>query len=249
MDRTLLDAFADGALSPEESARVVMHLADCPGDSTYVDAVVETNELLAAAYAAPLYEPLPERFRAAIFPDAGHGAAPVGSGWRARARGAPLLLGGALAASLALAIGLTALPAWRDATVGLTSTAGAASILNDALESHPSGPVMDEHDTIEITLIGTFFDRDGRPCREYESLDNASDVLIQGVACHAGAEGWTTEVAVANRIAGDAARAESYVPADGAVSAAFDGALDRLGAGMALSASEERLLIAGNWKR
>ena len=69
MDAARLDAFVDGALSPEEAARVVLHLADCPGDQAYVDAVMETNALLAAAFSEPLHQALPERLRATIFPD------------------------------------------------------------------------------------------------------------------------------------------------------------------------------------
>ncbi|PJN94791.1 hypothetical protein CNY89_12380 [Amaricoccus sp. HAR-UPW-R2A-40] len=66
MDHETLAAFVDGALSPEDSAGVVMHLADHPLDAAHVDALMELNALLGEAYAAPLHEPAPEPIVAAI---------------------------------------------------------------------------------------------------------------------------------------------------------------------------------------
>ena len=59
MDQRLLNAFADGELEPEEAARVVMHLADCPEDQALVDAIMMMNVLLVRACAGPLEEPVP----------------------------------------------------------------------------------------------------------------------------------------------------------------------------------------------
>ena len=62
-DKDRLAAFGDGELSPEEAAAVVMHLADHPDDQAWVDDLIAANETLAAAFAAPLHEPVPEAIR------------------------------------------------------------------------------------------------------------------------------------------------------------------------------------------
>jgi Putative zinc-finger len=255
----VLDAFADGALSAEESARVVMHLADCPGDAAYVDAVMETSELLAAAYAAPLYEPLPERLRATIFSAARPPA--KSGGWRPRALTWRRVFGAAVAASVGLAVGLAALPIWRSAnSPASVETASVDPFLTAALTMRPSGAVAtlpglareapaSAASDVRLTLIGTFFDRDGRPCREYETLDAPGGLRTQGVACYADATGWTTEVVVTNRIAAPQDHGDGYVPAEGGVSAALDDALDRLGVGMPIGPDKEAELIARSWRR
>ena len=66
MTRDRLAAFADGELTPEEAAAVVMHLADHPQDQAYVDEVMAANAALARAFAAPMTEPVPDAIRTAI---------------------------------------------------------------------------------------------------------------------------------------------------------------------------------------
>ena len=51
MDRARLAAFVDGELSPEDSAAVVMHLADHPADQAYVDDLFAANAALATLQA------------------------------------------------------------------------------------------------------------------------------------------------------------------------------------------------------
>jgi hypothetical protein len=243
MDRETLDAFVDGALSPEDSARLVLHLADCPGDAAYVDAVMETNALLAAAFAEPLHQPVPERINALIYP-----ADPSarGSGWRFRPGLARKAGGGALAASAALAAGVLLAPI-RDAPTGPSAASDPArEALAQALESGASGAVAGGPGAPEVTLIATFLDASGRPCREYEILDPAENALLEGLACREPA-GWTTEIEVASRLTAPAPSADGFVPAQGAEAGALDAALDRLGAGMTLPPSEERALIERSW--
>jgi hypothetical protein len=260
MARETLEAFADGALSPEEAARIVLHLADCPGDAAYVDALMEVNALVAAAYAEPLHQAVPERIRAAIFPERpvaapaaarrGRPADPRG-GWRALAARPWARLAGwaALAASAALAVGLAIGPVGDGRQVQIASADAVDEALREALETRPSGPVGGAPAAARLTLIATFLDGDGRPCREYEILDAAEDALTQGIACRTPDQGWATEVAVASRLAPDVDRGEAFVPAEGAQAGALDGALDRLGAGMLMTPDEERELIEAGWRR
>jgi hypothetical protein len=254
MARETLEAFVDGALSPEEAARVVLHLADCPADATFVDALMETNQLVAAAYAEPLHQAVPERIRAAIYPEAA--AAPPAApradgrtGWRRARPASRRMVWGAVAASAALAVLVAVGPARNSGPVQIAGATAADAALRTALETRPSGQVPGGPASARITLIASFLDRDGRPCREYEILDAEAGALTQGIACRTMDVGWATEVAVASRLAAAADRGDAFVPAEGAGagSGALDGALDRLGAGMLLSPEEERSLIEAGW--
>lgn len=251
MDPATLDAFVDGALSPEHAARVVLHLADNPDDRSYVDVVMETNALLAAAYDEPLHEALPERLRAAIFPAA---ATPPGrAGWRSGARfptprrpGRSTL--GLLAASAALAIGLAAgLSPSRGPDASVVGFPGDDDELYAALETSPSGPVAETPDGPQITLVASFLRDDGRPCRQFEVLDADNAAMTEGIACRNDAGAWASEIAVASLLAAAETSETGFVPAAGPGDDALDATLDRLGAGMSLSPDEERTLIVAGW--
>lgn len=274
MDRQTLAAFVDGALSPEDSAGVVMHLADHPEDAAHVDALMELNALLGEAYAAPLREPAPERIvttilgpasrqetaRSAVAARAGQGdrrgdlRAGLRSRWRlgqgpgSRLGGSRRLAVAGIAASVAAVLVMTLDPGRFGEPVQILGAPPSVDAdLRAALETAPSGPVGTEAPQ-RITLVGTFLDKTGQPCREYELLDPEAMALTQGVACRSGDGEWLTEVSVASRIDPVADR-DAFVPASGAAGdpEALDRALDRLGAGMTLSPVEERTLIA-NWR-
>lgn len=256
MDRETLEAFVDGALSPEESARLVLHLADCPEDATYVDALMELNALLGSAYDAPLHQAIPERIRAAILPaPAAAAASPARpasrGGWRAAARpGARRAAAwAAMAAAAALVVGVAVdLRGGPADPVQIAGAPEADGALRVALEDAPSGEIATGRGDERITLIATYLDDAGRPCREYEILHDAERAVTRGLACRNPGDDWDTEVAVASRLpAGAAAGGDGFVPAEGAASTTLDAALDRLGVGMTLTPDEERALIASNW--
>jgi hypothetical protein len=253
IDRAALDAFVDGALSPEESARIVLHLADCPADQAYVDAVMETNALLAAAYAEPMHAPLPDRLRATIFPEAPAGSAaarpPSRSGWRAALRGPRRAFWGALAATCALAVGVGTgvVSNWGADDDLAARPPGGDAELAVALQDSPSGAEVQTAAGSTITLIASFLDGAGRPCREYEILDLAAGALTEGVACREASGAWTPEIAVAARLPEAQDRGDAYVPASGAGDEAIGAALDRLEAGMAMTPAEEQALLAADW--
>ncbi|MBP7001583.1 zf-HC2 domain-containing protein [Amaricoccus sp.] len=251
MEQETLAAFVDGALSPEESARVVLHLADCADDAAYVDALMELNALLGAAFAAPVNQAIPERIRAAIFPapaSVGRARASGRSGWRmARPGGRRIAAWAAVAAAAALVVGVGIDLRTGGDTVQIAGAPGADGALRAALEAAPSGEAPSEGEE-RITLIATYRDAAGRPCREYEILHDAERALTRGLACRNSGEDWETEVAVASRLPSPAAGGgEGFVPAQGAASDTLDAALDRLGIGMSLTPDEERALIGSDW--
>ena len=102
IDKDRLAAFADGELSPEEAAAVVMHLADHPEDQAWVDEVMAANVALARAFSAPMAEPVPDRFRALILPEAEPAATVVA--FRPRRAMPQVWAGAAVALAAALAV-------------------------------------------------------------------------------------------------------------------------------------------------
>lgn len=251
MDRATLEAFVDGALTPEEAARVVMHLADTPSDQAYVDALMELDAMLGAAFEAPMSQPVPERILAAT-----RSAAPgnrVVAFRRRVARAAPYL-GAAIAAAMVLALGLPMLrqgPADAPGPLEIAGPLDPGTTLQQALETRPSGETLRDAEGSEVVVIATFLDRNGRPCREFEVLNPAEDARTRGIACRAAIPLWTVAYAASKPVspaAGASSEAEGYAPAAGADDTALTGALDALGAGAGLAPADEGALIASGWR-
>ncbi len=257
IDDAMLDAFVDGALTPEEAARVVMHLADAPAAQAHVDATMEMNALLAAAYDAPMAAPVPAGIRAALERRAVRPAARPGrtAGWRRGGRGAAPYLGGAVAAAAVFALAVWVWPeppAGTPESLRLAGPVPAGSSLFEALEMHGSGMVLQGERGTEIAVIATYLDAELRPCREFEVLQRSADTATAGIACRDAASEWIVAFAASRPLGGLAvpeaeAGAGEYVPAGGVTDAAVSGALDALGAGPALVPDAERRLIDEAW--
>lgn len=256
-DRTTLDAFVDGALTPEEAARVVMQLADSPSSQAHVDATMETNALLAAAFGAPMDAPVPAPIRAAIERAAPRGRGPAGLGWRPLQRlGRRELSFGGVAAAAAVVLALWVwpqAPSGTSNTTGLAGPVAAGSSLYESLETRSSGVSVQGERGSEIAVLASYLDSQARPCREFEMLERDGSATT-GIACRDAGPEWTVAFAASrpqqppDTQPGDAA-ADRYVPAEGVADAAVSSALDALGAGAALSPATEADLIAGAWQR
>ena len=123
-----LESFVDGELSPEDAAAVLMHLANAPEDRAYVERLERVNQALIDLYAAPLALPVPEDLRRRILgPEADWTRA--ANGPRAPRR-AWLLAGAAMAASVALVLGLSLT---RDAPPGFHVSTGTVAGRHAAL--------------------------------------------------------------------------------------------------------------------
>lgn len=239
MDKTRLAAFADGELSPEEAAEVVLHLADHPQDQAFVDDLMAANEALSQAFAAPLTEPVPQvieeivlgkRETAQIIP------------FRARPS---VWVGTALAASLALAIVagpeifVPASPP-RLAIGPLDTT----SELADVLSNLPSGVPEVLSNGQDIMVLASLPTTDGF-CREFEIIDQSAARIDLGIACRSAAE-WAVEVTLAEPLAASGTE-NGFVTASGAEMQGLIPFLDRLGAGAALDPAQEADMIERGW--
>lgn len=250
MDRARLAAFVDGELSPEDSAAVVMHLADHPADQAYVDDLFAANAALARAFAAPLSEAVPPAIQALLAEPAPN-PAPIPAPSAAilpfppaRGRLRPALAGGlGLAAGLALALYLVQPAPPATLAVGPLD---AASPLATALEGLPSGATLATAPGPETVILSTLPTATGH-CREVESLDRAAGRIDLALACRLPQGGWQIEMVLAETLPGDSTTEPGFAAAEGTALQDFSAYLDRRGAGLALSPEEEAALIARGW--
>lgn len=236
-DKSRLAAFADGELSPEDAASVVMYLADHPEDQAYVDDLMTANAALAHAFAAPISEPVPPAILATI-----EGRSRVSAKIMGFLRPPVVAFGGmALAASVVLALLLQ--PAAPD--FGLRSgDVAKAQPLFDHLQFLPSGQTVPLAGGQSLTILATLPVEAGF-CREVEVIDSANQRRDVALACTEG-NGWRIAVAVSETLPAQISD-PGYVPASGTGVDALAPWLDRLGAGMTLNAAAETKAISGGW--
>ncbi|MFN3722582.1 MAG: anti-sigma factor family protein [Paracoccaceae bacterium] len=238
IDKDRLAAFADGELSPEDAAAVVMHLADHPEDQAFVDNLVAANAALAQAFAAPMNEPVPPAILAAI---EGRTIAPSAKvvafpRWRTWAMG-----GFAVAASVVLAVALSLGPPDQFLAVGPVPT---GTQLHSQLQRLPSGQTITLTSGADLTILASLPTASGH-CREVEVIDRRAARLDTVLACQSGT-GWRIEVAVSEALRRSATD-QVYVPAAGAETPALTPWLDQFGAGIALDPTAEANAIAAGW--
>jgi hypothetical protein len=248
MDREKLAAFVDGELGPEEAARVVMHLADSPEDRAWVDAAMRANELLGRAYAAPMDEPVPDRFRELI---AGPSTVPnAAAAWKVvpfvRRMRLPMVSAAlAAAASIAVMLNLgTQEGSVAPLVAGRVAQDGA---LHAALDGMDGGETLRLPDGRQLAMIASFADNRGGFCREFQMIADADDGFDHAVACRAPA-GWRVEIVV-RQVAEATDEDGGYRPAGGPGSSAIERLLDEIGAGMVLTAVEEAAARASGWRQ
>ncbi|MCR9085697.1 MAG: zf-HC2 domain-containing protein [Rhodobacteraceae bacterium] len=242
MKKTRLAAFADGELSPEEAAEVVMHLADHPEDQAYVDALMVASETLAEAFSGPMNEPVPKAIEQAIL-----GNGPTAQIVPFRRRPA-VWVGTALAASVAAALVAVPLafspnPSGDDLAVGLVKP---GSYLARTLDTLPSGTPETVGEGREVMILATL-PVDGGYCREIEVIDQTADRIDLGVACRRNA-GWNVEVTLSEPLSATGTE-DGFVAASGAEVQGLQPFLDRLGTGVALDPVSEADAIAKGWSR
>lgn len=242
MDKTRLSAYADGELSPEEAAKVVMHLVDHPQDQAYVDELMAANEALLQAFSTPLNEPVPAAIEETIT------GKPAPANVIPFRRKAVAWAGGmALAASVALT--LVALPeilAPGDDRMLLTpGPVSEGSVLARALDRLPSGTPEDIDGDRKVMILATL-PVEGGFCREIEVVDPAEKRIDLSVACNEG-EGWTVAVTMSEPLSATGTE-DGFVAASGTEVQSLGPHLERLGAGLALDAATEADVIKRGWK-
>lgn len=242
MDRTRLAAFVDGELGPEDSAAVVMHLADHPADQAYVDDLFAANAALAAAFSAPMHEPVPDRIRSLIdAPEPTHRRQAEVLPFRRRTL--------ALGAGMAIAASLVATALLVDRSAGVSLALGPVpsdSPLGIALDSLPSGTPQQADDGREVMVLATLPTPAGH-CREVELIDRPAGTLSLALACRETGADWQVAVVLTEPLA-LAGTEDGFVAADGAEVQGLSPFLDARAAGEALSPDAEADLISRDWQ-
>lgn len=234
-DRTNRDeriaAYLDGQM---DNAAMAAFEAEMEQDASLADDVArlaDNDDLLRKAFDAPLHEAVDD----AIIARMGLSSQPV----PAANDNTPFIrkwrwpVGGALAASVALALFMQSKPV-------LQADAQFASAM-DSLMSRQTAQ-MDGGSI--LTPVLSFRAADGRYCREYVVSGGSNSG--SGIACR-DTDGWTVEAQVeaSARIA-DSTRIET---ASGTDEAALAEAYTRLGASDPLDAQKEKQAIAKGWKK
>lgn len=240
-DDTVLMAYADGVLEPEEARRVLLAAEDDPEVAARIEMFRETGALLGALGAARPMEPLSEELtrRVDLTLSEARGRA---SETRGREKVLPFPASrtawrpAALAASIALVAGvvggIVAGLALRETGSGGASTA----LLDDralpgVLDTLPAG-AREAVGTGEVEIIASFVTEDGAFCREFELALNAGNTIVS-VACREGGA-WAPQFAVVT--AGSEAGG-GFAPASAL--ATLDAFLSGIGAGPPLSPEDE----------
>ncbi|MBT2187452.1 zf-HC2 domain-containing protein [Sphingobium nicotianae] len=190
IDPEMIAAYADGELGPDEAARVEAAMAADPAIAQQVEAHLALRSRLGAHFAPILDMPVPDRLTAMLKPVDAPAATIVdlAAARQARAdRAAPQprlrwMMGGALAASLALGLVLgTQIPRG-----GSIVTQGGRLVASGALDKALTTQLASAQDGRDVSILLTFKAKDGRFCRGFEQAGAA------GIACHNGT-GWGIE--------------------------------------------------------
>ena len=250
MDQARLAAFVDGELTPEDAAKVVMHLADHPADQAFVDELIALNVMIADAYDAPLHEPAPEAILVTIATN-GESQAPQDnvvemSTWRRARTPAAWGFGGAIAASLAMFLVLNNSGGGDLAEVAL-GPIPPAHPQSYALNELGAGQSRIQADGREFGIAASFRTPDREVCREFSITDPSEGSLQTGVACPAAepAEGWVIEVV---DIVEPESTSTDFIPASGEQADPIGDFLDSVGAGRALTPEEEEIARSEGWR-
>ena len=234
-----LMAYADGELPAAEVQAIAAAAAADPELAQRIERFAATRRVLHDAFAPTLEEPVPARLLEAL-------ASPERKVVPLRRITPASWVPMALAASIALAVGLSVslwLPQAGPAVAGLPQDMAA---LGEVLETRASGepqPVTQGGRSYEILPTATLRAAAGW-CREFQStLEGEHPARARGVACRQPDGQWQL-VAVA-AAGGAAAAAGEYVPAGAGEPDLAAG----LGASERLTPAQEAGLIRDNWRQ
>jgi anti-sigma factor RsiW len=247
-DDELLSALLDGALSPDDAARLEQRLEREPVLRARFEALQRANAMVREAYAGVVGEPLPKELLdllAAENATAGNVVPLAGRQRRTHSRFVgPTALAASIALALGIALGIVVAPDRQpfDA-VELAAQVGAVapgSALFEVLEEVPSAETRELAAGVTATPVLTFGTAGGGYCREVDV--EASEGTTQMLACRRNGA-W--RLAHTSYVV-SAATNGVFRPASGP-SPAIDAAIDDLIAGAPLDGAAERALISNGW--
>lgn len=234
VDEDRIGAFVDDELTSAEADALSRAAADDPVLARRIDRQRRLRSRLGGAHAFVFSEPPPERFMRLLDQERPR------SGWRygwVRAA-APAGVGFALAASIAVAVGLVNGAPDGDLALSKAGVLVAKGSLAQALD-HRLGTEADPAG--RIRLIESFRSDDGLYCRIFRTGASAQ---ITGLACKH-ASRWT----IASLASQGAEEGASYRQAGSPLPRAVTASLDELRLSQPLTAAEEASARAAGWRR
>lgn len=233
----LLSAFLDSELPEAQMQALRDRLREDPELAERLAALASADDQLLKHYSAIDERPLPTAVTEMLSDPE---PAPVVAlpWWRKVRHGLHQQVGLAVAAVLVLGFGIAQLIPFPGSGQGADWEAVA-----EALEATPSGEPRVLPDDGRILPRLTFVNRDGQYCRQYRLERDGS--ASENIACRDGADrqDWTN---VASRNVAMTQSNGTYQTATGG--SVLDDTLDRMMQGEAVDPSQERQLIARNWK-
>ena len=201
LSRELLIAYLDDELGVEDRRRVEDWVEKDSAAAEDLAELEEQQRVLKAAFEGELAEPLPAQ-TLSLFVDApGEGAAgPMGAWWQASiAAGLTAAIVGGLVAYGMSGLRTDQILARYEAERA-ADRAQLASVMQEALESNPSGQAAQWNGDAgtaggQVIPIRTYQNTAGNWCREYraEAKIGLETIALEGVACRSNAGTWITK--------------------------------------------------------
>jgi len=253
-DEETLSAYLDGALPPDERARVAAELDTDPALRRRLEAFRAADAAVRRAYAPVLDEPLPDRVLELLRRDGADGA---GNGGvvelRSRPRPPRFFMPASIAAGVAFVAGFLAAyavltepdaPASEDSMWAGGVVVEAGTDLHGVLESGLSAETANLAGGRTATARLTFLNAAGEYCRQIDVAGERG--TARAIACRRDGR-W--RVALASFAAAPSTgRDDVFRPASSATSAVLDDAIDAMIEGDPLGRSEEREAILRAWE-
>jgi hypothetical protein len=244
-DDELLSALLDGALTPDDAARLEQRLERELKLRARLDALERANTAVHDAYARVVDEPLPQGMLDLLGADAGRrdNVVPLAAKQSQQWSSLPLALAASIALVIGVTIGVLLNPRYAASPLDLAANAGAVSrgtALYEVFERAPAAEARELSAGVTATPVLTFSTASGDYCRELElaSAQGATQML----ACRRDGD-WRLVLA---SYSASTSPDGVYRPASGP-SPAIDAAIDELIEGAPLDAAAERELIDRGW--
>lgn len=246
VDHQSLMAYVDNELDDKKRVEIEAIIDRDPEAAAIVERLTKSRELLKEGFDEILDYPAPDHLVATI---RNHRAEakiishPSFSTPKNRFSSTSL----ALAASIALIIGVVAGYIMDNQPGENSASFPVANLLQQTLESQPSGTkTIDDNAAQAITPILTFAAENGQICREYER--QSPTALLRGVACRNKEGKWITFAEIDSTLLPAPPTTEiGYAPAAGNQDP-LSAALTALGAQRSFTANEEQQLRERGWQ-
>lgn len=253
-----LVAYVDGELSAEEAAEIEQALQSDQRVREAVQVFRDTADWSRRAYDDVLHEPVPERLIQAASGEETPAVTAITDRAERPARRQGGLAGLAMAASIALAVGLgggfglfNLLESGDAGGTGplMVGTVDDGGALHLALESAATGTLISTGQGGNVMPVNTFLGHDGRHCREFQAVTAGRSGLgaAFGIACRQPTGSWHVEAIGAPSVA-TPNQPDRFIAADGANNDPMQVLIGAMSERGPISLEDEAALLANGWR-